>query len=98
MRLKLLLFTLLGISTALAAAPEGIPRDLARQRASRISEVRYHLQFTLTPHTPSVFGHEELQFRLKGQAPVLVDFREGTVNHLLVKRQGDAGKDREWPY
>ncbi len=92
MRMRLLLLTLLSVSTMLAAAPEGIPRNLARQRASQISDVRYHLQFTLTPHTPSVSGHEDLQFRLKGPAPVLVDFREGTADHLLVNGKETPAK------
>src|SRR5882672_9609167 len=62
-----------------AQVPEGIPRDMARQRAQQISDVRYHLSYTLTPHAPSVAGHEEIQFRLQSLAAVMLDFREGTV-------------------
>jgi aminopeptidase N len=87
MRLKLLIFTFLGVSLALAAAPEGIPRDLARQRASRISDVRYHLQFTLAPRAASVSGHEELRFHLQASSPVLLDFREGSASSLTVNGQ-----------
>ncbi|HEY6252254.1 MAG TPA: M1 family aminopeptidase, partial [Candidatus Angelobacter sp.] len=81
-----------------AAAPEGIPRDLARFRANAISDVRYHLRFTLTQHADSVSGHEELKFWLgpRGAAPsrgldphaaglpVLLDFREGTATKLII--------------
>lgn len=83
-KLKLLLLALLTASTSLVAAPEGIPRDLARQRANLISDVRYHLQFTLMPHAPSVSGHEELRFRMKTSSPLLLDFREGRASNLIV--------------
>jgi aminopeptidase N len=84
MRLKLILLLFFATPVFVAAAPEGIPRDLARQRASRISQLRYHLQFTLTPHAPSVSGHEELQFQLNSEGPVLLDFREGTIANTVV--------------
>jgi aminopeptidase N len=91
MRLKLLCFLLLSITTAFAAAPEGIPRDLARQRAAEITDVRYHLQFTLTPHAPLAAGREQIQFRLKAAVSVLLDFREGGLTTLGINgRAGDA--------
>ena len=67
-----------------AAPPDGIPRELARQRAAQISDVRYQLRFTLTPHAPSVSGHEELRFHSNSSASVLLDFREGTAANLTV--------------
>lgn len=75
-----------------AQAPEGIPRDLARQRAQQVSEVRYHLNFTLRPHEPSASGHEELQFRLSAASPLLLDFREGTVANLLINGKAAPAK------
>jgi aminopeptidase N len=83
------LLALLALSTAgnlLAAGkpPGGIPRELARQRAAQLSNIRYHLRFTLKAHAPSVLGHEDLQFRSSSSAPVLLDFREGTVADLTV--------------
>jgi aminopeptidase N len=87
MRSILILFSLLvsgHLSAGALEAPEGIPRDLARQRASQIADVRYHLRFTLTPHAASATGHEELRFRSKEAATVLIDFREGTVEKLIV--------------
>jgi aminopeptidase N len=84
MCLRLVLFLTLAVSNVWAAAPQGIPRDLARQRAGQISDVRYHLQFTLAPHAATASGHEELRFRLKSPASVLLDFREGTASALLV--------------
>src|SRR5215469_2192380 len=80
-----------------AAAPEGIPRELARARASMIADVRYQLGFSLTPHAPDVTGHEELKFNLlldnlkKAPSPdVLLDFREGTVSNLTVNGKASA--------
>ena len=83
---KFALFLLLSVSSLFAAAPEGIPRDLARQRAAQISDVRYQLQLTLTPHAPIASGHEEIQFRLKSALPVLLDFREGGVTTVSVNK------------
>ena len=69
---------------AWAAAPEGIPRDLARQRASEIAGVRYHISFVLAPHATETTGHEELRFTLKVPGPLLLDYRDGTVKSLNV--------------
>src|SRR5215472_3841520 len=71
-------------SSMAAQLPDGIPRDLARQRAAQISDVRYQLHFTLTPHAPSASGHEELRFRAKSPGAMLLDFREGTAANLAV--------------
>ena len=68
----------------MAAPPDGIPRELARQRAAQISDIRYQLRFTLTPHAPSASGHEELRFHSNSFGPVLLDFREGTASNLTV--------------
>lgn len=84
--MRVLLFTVVVFtsSSVIAQVPEGIPRELARQRASQISDVRYHLRFTLTPHAPTISGHEELQFRSTISGAVLLDFRDGTVTKLTV--------------
>ncbi len=86
MRRLLALFALSTAGNLLAAAtpPDGIPRELARQRAAQLSDIRYHLRFTLAAHAPSVLGHEDLQFRAASSAPLLLDFREGTATNLTV--------------
>jgi aminopeptidase N len=71
-------------STCFAAAPTGIPRELARERAQMISALRYHLFFRLVPHASSTVGREELAFKLKSATPLLVDYREGTVSKVEV--------------
>jgi aminopeptidase N len=84
MFLKFVAFLLLIVSNLLASSPEGIPRELARQRASQIANVHYRLQFKLAPHTGSVAGHEELRFHLISSGSVLLDFREGMVSDLRI--------------
>ncbi len=82
---RLLLVLLLAAGNLRASTPEGIPRELARERARQISDVSYHLSYVLTPHAPSVSGHEEIGFRLAAaSAPVVLDFREGTATHLTI--------------
>src|SRR5690348_3970287 len=71
-------------NSMVAQLPDGIPRELARRRAAQISDVRYQLRFTLTPHAPSVSGHEELRCHSNSSGLVLVDFREGTASNLTV--------------
>jgi len=74
-----------------AQAPEGIPRDLARQRAQQLKDIRYALTFTLTPKAAFVSGHEELRFVQnaddRGILPERLDFREGTISSLTVNGQ-----------
>src|SRR2546430_2390137 len=59
--------------------PRGIPRDLARDRAAQISDVRYRLAFGLVLKAATTLGEEELRFRLKAPQPVLLDFRDGRL-------------------
>lgn len=82
--MRLLLLLAISVSNIFATAPEGIPRDLARARASLISDVRYNLEFILIPQTGSASGHEKLRFQLKAPANLLLDFREGLATNLRV--------------
>ncbi|MGI9103517.1 MAG: M1 family metallopeptidase [Terriglobales bacterium] len=75
---------LLCAPSAFAAPPAGIPRELARQRAATISDVRYHLLFTLAPHAPTTAAHEELTFTLKSPQAVLLDYRDGQLGTVTV--------------
>lgn len=97
MFLRTVLFLFFITANVFAAAPKGIPRELARARASMIADVRYELHFTLKPHAPDVAGQEELKFNLlqdnlkKAPSPdVLLDFREGTVSNLVVNGKASA--------
>lgn len=53
------------VAAQAAQLPIGIPRELARERAERVSDVRYHLRYTLVPKAAETLGHEEIRFQLK---------------------------------
>ncbi|HEX8765843.1 MAG TPA: hypothetical protein VF740_11815, partial [Candidatus Acidoferrum sp.] len=76
----------------MASQLDGIPRDLARQRAAQISDLHYQLRFTLTSHASSASGHEELRFHSNSSNSVLLDFREGTASNLTVNGTAVAAK------
>jgi aminopeptidase N len=69
---------------AFAAAPAGVPRELAQERAAEISNLRYQISFALAPHAATTAGHEELSFTLKAAQAVLLDYRDGTVQRMTV--------------
>ncbi len=81
---RVLCFLFLAACCAFASAPEGIPRDWARERATQISDIRYHLSWVLVPHAPTISGQEEIKFTLRAAQDVLLDFRDGTVRTLSV--------------
>ena len=83
MLLRISLFLLLA-TCALAAVPAGVPRDLARRRAAEISGLRYHVSFVLVPRAATTSGREELSFTLKSPQPVLLDYRDGSVERMTV--------------
>lgn len=66
------------------SAPVGIPHQLAQERASEVSDIRYRLEYVLQPHASTTSGHEDLSFKLKAAVPLLLDFREGTASNLQV--------------
>jgi aminopeptidase N len=86
------LATVFLVASSWGQAPEGIPRDLARQRAQQVSDVRYQLSFSLSPHASSAQGHEELQFRLSAAGLLLLDFREGTAANLVINGKAAAAQ------
>ena len=68
-----------------ANAPDGIPRELARERAARVSNVRYQLSFNLLDaHAATSKGTERLQFDLKGEGALLLDYRDGAIDEITV--------------
>jgi hypothetical protein len=79
---------------ASATAPPGLPRDLARQRAADVSNLRYQVSFTLVPHAATTAGHEQLTFSLKSTEPVLLDYRDGTVSRMTVNGSEVAAAPR----
>src|SRR5215469_12568133 len=84
---RVFVLMLLACGVAQAQAPEGIPRDLARQRAEQISDVRYHLAVGLADNHETIGGLEEIRFHLSNLSKatsLLLDFREGEVAKVLV--------------
>ncbi len=71
------------MSAETMSAPDaGISRALAGDRAVRVSNAHYNLQFTLQPHASAMPGHEVLRFTLAGGpagADLPIDYREGTL-------------------
>jgi aminopeptidase N len=94
MRWLIALLFCLFLPSCFAAAPSGIPRELARERAALISDLHYRLRFHITPKNPSVPADEEIRFRLQSVRPILLDYREGTVDKLSINgRPADAVRD-----
>jgi aminopeptidase N len=68
-----------------AQAPVGIPRQLARERAANVSDLRYELHYTLVERGAQTEAEETLRFKLKDSSQsLLLDFRDGRVNSLAV--------------
>src|ERR1700759_3697026 len=87
-RILCLLSLCLSSVAAFSQAPAGIPRDLARQRAQQIKDVRYQLAYNIRPRSDSFAAHEELQFTQnpddRGILPLWLDFREGSISVLEI--------------
>ncbi|HVH87674.1 MAG TPA: hypothetical protein VM912_13185, partial [Terriglobales bacterium] len=83
---RLLLIVLLAIvpRSSFAAAPTGISRELARERALLITDLHYRVYFRLRAQGLTAPGHEEIRFRLSAAQPVLLDYRDGTVRELAI--------------
>ncbi len=79
-----------GVGCALAEDTSGVSRELARERASRISEVRYELAYRLEPGSSSVSGEVGIRFNLKRTDPLLLDFRYGRVGSLRINGMPSA--------
>ncbi len=71
-------------TVALAQVPEGIPRQLARDRAANISDVHYKLSFSLAPKTNDVPGSADITFNLKSATETLLDYRDGSVTSITI--------------
>jgi aminopeptidase N len=67
------------------SAPVGIPRELALERAAKVSDLHYDLAYTLLPHSPKTVATERLRFQLtSNHDPLLLDFRDGHADALTI--------------
>lgn len=90
--IRQLILLLLFASAALAQVPEGVPRQLARERAANISDVRYKLSLSLKPHATDVPGSVEITFSLKQPSETLLDYRDGVLRSVVVNGQEGEAK------
>jgi aminopeptidase N len=84
---RTVLFCLAVAAVACAQAPEGIPRQLAGERAANISDVRYMLSFSLAPKTNDVPGTADITFTLRNAQDTLLDYRDGAVKRANVNEK-----------
>jgi aminopeptidase N len=72
-------------------APEGIPRELARQRAQQLKDIRYELRYTIVPKADAIQGWELVRFvwapDKSSRQPEWLDFREGRISALVINGQ-----------
>ncbi len=78
---------------AQGAVDPGVSLELARERAARISQVRYELAFRIPENKAEPLeGTESLTFKLRGRGPVQLDFREGADHLRLLAVNGKLQK------
>jgi aminopeptidase N len=79
---------LVALPLAAQSPAEGVSRELAKARASRISDVHYHLSLELASDTDRLPGREEISLNLLGMADprgsVVLDYRDGSATNLTV--------------
>src|SRR5258707_9204195 len=78
------LFVLILAGAARAQEP-GVSETLARDRAARVSNVRYELSFSIPKEkTAAIKGHEVVTFALRdASTPLVLDFARGPNGHLV---------------
>src|SRR5438046_3949495 len=66
------------------AQEPGVSETLARDRASRVTNVRYGLFFSIpSDKTSNISGHEVITFALtEARRPVALDFEPGSSKHV----------------
>lgn len=81
---------------ALNAPGSGVSRQLARSRATRVSNLRYQLTFSLERGSRQTNGTETLTFRLSDAASDLpLDFRDGTLEQPTLNGHPLSGELRD---
>ncbi len=65
---------------------EGVSRELARDRAAKISDVRYALSLEIAPGAQRLRGREQIKLKLaKGPEQVVLDFRDLDQNGKTIE-------------
>ena len=72
----------------------GVSRELARQRAALISDVRYHLTIELKKKAATLPGHVVIDFNLASAGPLVLDYRDGQATALTVNGAPESLTER----
>ncbi|MFC5863645.1 M1 family metallopeptidase [Acidicapsa dinghuensis] len=70
-----------------AQAEPGVSRSLAKERAQRISNIRYDLVFTLKEHADTVAGTATVEFDSESAGDLLIDYRDGALHSAVFNGQ-----------
>src|SRR5262245_11678136 len=87
----------LAVARIAQAQDPGVSESLSRDRAARISNVRYELSFTIPKEkTATIKGHEVITFALRdASSPLVVDFKPARGGQLVYQpSQLHAGANR----
>ena len=90
-----LLLVLLSFAGAARAQEPGVSETLARDRAARVSNLRYDLSFSIPrDRTAAITAHEVVTFALSDPAaPLMLDFDPGPSGRLRTLTVGAARTD-----
>jgi aminopeptidase N len=91
------LLVVLCLAGAARAQEPGVTETLARDRAGRVSNLRYDLSFSIPKDkTAAIKGHEVVTFTLTdASAPIVLDFARGQNGHLAYPASAlHAGENR----
>jgi aminopeptidase N len=90
--IRCLLVLLVFTSAAFAQVREGIPRQLALERAANVSDVHYKISLSLKPHATDVPGSVEITFALRQPGETLLDYRDGLLKSAVINGQTGEAK------
>ncbi len=88
---------ILSLAAVAHAQDSGISESLARERAARISNLRYELSLSIPKDKSAVIkGHEVITFTLSdAKAPLTLDFARGPNGHLVYQPSSlNTGENR----
>ena len=83
-----LCFAFLFVAAHASPVDPGVSHALATARAARLSNLHYALDFQLTPHSPTIAGHETLTFADAGTGDLALDYRDGTISAASLNGKG----------
>jgi aminopeptidase N len=67
-----------------AAVQSGVSHELAKARATRVSDLHYRLSFSLVPHAAQTAASETLSFKDSGSGDLPIDYRDGSLERATL--------------